>query len=92
MRNRKRQIGFSLVPALFLLVVLAALGFVLQYALGGSGGVALGTVAGAMIGVHLLIAVGEGLITGLIVGAVLRTRPDLIYGTPAPDSQAVGHG
>ena len=73
-------------------VLLAALGFVLQYALGGEGGAALGTVATAMIGVHLLIGIGEGLITGLVVAAVLRTRPDLVHGAPAPAAEAVGHG
>jgi cobalt/nickel transport system permease protein len=33
-----------------------------------------------MIGVHTLIGIGEGLITGITVGAVLNVRPDLVYG------------
>jgi cobalt/nickel transport system permease protein len=33
-----------------------------------------------MVGVHMLIGIGEALITGLTVGAVLATRPDLVYG------------
>ena len=37
-------------------------------------------VAIAMVGVHVLIGIGEATITGLTVGAVLSTRPDLVYG------------
>jgi cobalt/nickel transport system permease protein len=43
-----------------------------------SGTVPLGTVLGAMLGVHALIGVGEALITAAAIGAVLATRPDLI--------------
>jgi cobalt/nickel transport system permease protein len=32
------------------------------------------------VGVHVLIGVGEGVITALVVGAVLATRPDLVWG------------
>jgi cobalt/nickel transport system permease protein len=35
-----------------------------------------------MIGVHTLIGIGEGVITGLTVGAVLAVRPDLVRGAP----------
>jgi cobalt/nickel transport system permease protein len=46
-------------------------------------------VAGATIGVHALIGIGEAVITALTVGAVLSVRPDLVYGAkhiaaPAP--------
>jgi cobalt/nickel transport system permease protein len=61
-------------------VVLASLGFTLQYALGGTGNASVSTVAGAMVGVHLLIGIGEGVITALAVSAVLATRPDLVHG------------
>lgn len=63
-------------------VLLAALGFSLQYAIGGAGGASATTVTAAMLGVHALIAIGEGLITGLVVGAVAASRPDLIHGAP----------
>jgi cobalt/nickel transport system permease protein len=33
-----------------------------------------------MIGVHVLIGIGEGVITAMTVSAVLATRPDLVYG------------
>lgn len=64
--------GFVSVPA-------AALVFVGAYAVGGTGDVPLGTVLAAMVGVHLLIGVGEGLITAATVGAVLASRPDLVF-------------
>lgn len=64
-------------------VMLAALGFSAQYAIGGEGNADPATVAAAMIGVHTLIAIGEGVITALIVGAVLRTRRDLVHGAAA---------
>jgi cobalt/nickel transport system permease protein len=61
-------------------VVLAATAFVVEYALGGTGGVPLATVLAAMVGVHSLIGIGEGVITALTVGVVLGVRPDLVYG------------
>ena len=67
-------------------VVLASLAFVVEYAIGGAGGASVGTVLAAMVGVHTLIGVGEGVITALTVGVVLGVRPDLVYG--AADLQA----
>jgi cobalt/nickel transport system permease protein len=67
-------------------VVLAASAFVVEYAIGGTGGVPIGTVLAAMVGVHTLIGIGEGVITALTVGVVLGVRPDLVYG--AADLQA----
>jgi cobalt/nickel transport system permease protein len=58
--------------------VAAAGSFVVQYAIGGAG-VGLGSVTTAMLGVHVLIGIGEGLITALTVGAVARVRPDLVH-------------
>lgn len=62
-------------------VVAAAMSFVLQYRLGGTTdlGDNLGGLAGTMVGVHLLIGVGEGLITATTVGTVAKVRPDLVY-------------
>ncbi|HEV3015103.1 MAG TPA: energy-coupling factor ABC transporter permease [Actinomycetota bacterium] len=67
-------------------VVLAASAFVVEYAVGGAGGAPVGTVLAAMVGVHTLIGIGEGIITALTVGVVLGVRPDLVYG--ASDLQA----
>lgn len=59
--------------------VCAAMGFVLQYSLGGAATTSLGAVAAYMFGTHVLIGVGEGIITALTVMAVVRARPDLVY-------------
>ncbi|HWM19297.1 MAG TPA: energy-coupling factor ABC transporter permease [Ilumatobacteraceae bacterium] len=61
-------------------VPLAALGFTLQYAIGGNDATSVTTVAAAMVGVHLLIGIGEGIITAMTVSAVMAVRPDLVYG------------
>ena len=66
--------------AAFTSVVLASVAFTLEYAIGGSGAVPVAPVAGAMVGVHVLIGIGEAVITTLTVGAVLATRPDLVFG------------
>ena len=66
--------------AALLSVVLASAVFTLEYAIGGTGGASLGRVAGAMVGVHLLIGIGEALITALTVSTVLAVRPDLVHG------------
>ncbi|HEX7746197.1 MAG TPA: energy-coupling factor ABC transporter permease [Micromonosporaceae bacterium] len=62
-------------------VVVAAMGFVLQYWLGGTTdlGSNLGGLAATLAGVHLLIGVGEGLITATTVVTVAKVRPDLVY-------------
>jgi cobalt/nickel transport system permease protein len=39
----------------------------------------LGTVLGAMLGVHALIGIGEAAITVAAVGAIMVARPDVIY-------------
>jgi cobalt/nickel transport system permease protein len=76
--------------AAYLSVIFASLAFVLEYAMGGEGGAGVGTVAAAMGGVHALIGVGEGLITGLVVGAVLGIRPDLV--ATAPEVEVLARG
>jgi cobalt/nickel transport system permease protein len=60
-------------------VTAASLGFVLEYALGGTTEISIGTVAAAMGGVHVLIGIGEGLIAATTVVTVARVRPDLVY-------------
>jgi cobalt/nickel transport system permease protein len=81
--------------AAFASVVLAAVLFTVEYALGGNGAAPVGTVGAAMIGVHVLIGIGEAVITTLTVGAVLASRPDLVHGArhlprpaPAPPAAA----
>ena len=67
----------------FLSVPVAALVFVGLFAVGGVADVPVGTVAAAMGGVHVLIGLGEAVITVAVVGAVLAVRPDLVYGARA---------
>ncbi|BBX03294.1 cobalamin biosynthesis protein CbiM [Mycolicibacterium moriokaense] len=59
--------------------ICAAMGFVIEYAIGGASSTSLGAVAAYMFGTHALIGVGEGIITALTVVAVARARPDLVY-------------
>ncbi|MFB9313455.1 energy-coupling factor ABC transporter permease [Nocardioides plantarum] len=61
-------------------VPVAALLFVGLYAVGGTADIPIGNLAGAMIGVHVLIGIGEGVITFLAVGSIIAVRPDLVYG------------
>ncbi|MEV0485979.1 energy-coupling factor ABC transporter permease [Streptomyces sp. NPDC050508] len=76
----RRSITAASFTAALLSVPAAALVFTLLYALGGTTDVSLGKVATAMIGVHVLIGVGEAAITALTVGAVIAVRPDLVHG------------
>ncbi len=59
--------------------ICAAMGFVIEYALGGAASTSLGAVATYMFGTHVLIGAGEGVITALTVMAVVRARPDLVH-------------
>jgi len=73
----------SVLPATFVgalvSVPAAALVFVVLYAVGGAVPLPLGTLAATMLGWHTLIGLGEAVITVAVVGAVLATRPDLVY-------------
>ncbi|MFG3550350.1 energy-coupling factor ABC transporter permease [Streptomyces sp. NPDC047725] len=78
-RSRRSVTVASFVAAL-VSVPAAALAFTALYGIGGTTDVAIGKVATAMVGVHLLIGIGEAAITALTVGAVIAVRPDLVYG------------
>ncbi|GAA2437235.1 energy-coupling factor ABC transporter permease [Streptomyces glaucus] len=78
-RTRRSVTAASFVAAL-VSVPAAALAFTLLYWIGGTTDVPIGKVATAMIGVHVLIGVGEAAITALTVGAVIAVRPDLVHG------------
>jgi cobalt/nickel transport system permease protein len=68
-------------------VVLSATAFSLEWLFGASAPVPFDTVFASMVGVHLLIGIGEGVISASVVAAILATRPDLVRGardlTPA---------
>ena len=50
------------------------------FALGGIAPVATDKVLVAMVGWHVVIGVGEAVVTGLVVASVIATRPDLVHG------------
>jgi cobalamin biosynthesis protein CbiM len=74
----------SVVPASFVAALVsvpaAALSFVAFYALGGTTPLPLGSVTAAMVGVHVLIGIGEAVITALTLASVIAVRPDLVHG------------
>lgn len=57
----------------------AALVFVGLYAVGGATDLDLARLTQFMLGWHVVIGIGEAVITGLTVAAVVATRPDLVY-------------
>ena len=65
--------GFISVPA-------AVMGFLLQYAIGANSTFSLTAVFTGMMSTHVLIGIGEAVITAFSVTAVMATRPDLVYG------------
>lgn len=65
--------GFISVPA-------AVMGFVLQYAIGANSTFSVTAVFTGMMSTHVLIGVGEAVITAFSVTAVMASRPDLVYG------------
>lgn len=66
--------------------VLAAIGCAGQLAWSGTVGWAAAFTA--MAGVHLIIGIGEGLISALVLLAIERTRPDLIHDRATPSNSA----
>ncbi|MFE6937238.1 energy-coupling factor ABC transporter permease [Streptomyces sp. NPDC057699] len=78
-RTRRSTTAAAFVAAL-VSVPAAAVAFTLIYAIGGTTDVPIGKVLTAMVGVHVLIGIGEAAITALTVGAVIAVRPDLVHG------------
>jgi cobalamin biosynthesis protein CbiM len=85
-RGRPAVVIASAAGAL-LSVPAAAAVFTGFFALGGVADVPTGTVLAAMVPVHVLIGIGEALITAVVVGSVMAVRPDLVYVSrgPAPE-------
>ncbi|MER6034846.1 MULTISPECIES: energy-coupling factor ABC transporter permease [unclassified Streptomyces] len=78
--RKRRSVTVASFVAALVSVPAAAVAFTLMYAVGGTTDVSIGKVATAMIGVHVLIGLGEAVITALTVGAVVAVRPDLVHG------------
>ncbi|WP_020574016.1 energy-coupling factor ABC transporter permease [Actinopolymorpha alba] len=74
----------SAVPAAFAAALLSvpasALSFVALYVVGGTADIPLAPLTVAMLGWHVLIGLGEAVITALTVGSVIAVRPDLVHG------------
>jgi len=75
----RKKAGFitSVGLASWLSVVVASFACAIELAISGTS--ALRIVIPAMVGIHMLIGIGEAIITCLVINFVLRVRPDLIY-------------
>ncbi len=78
--KNKSSISIAAAAGGLISVPIAAVGFVIQYALGATATFSVSTVLGAMVGTHILIGIGEAIITALTVGAVMASRSDLVFG------------
>lgn len=78
--KKKASIAVAAAIAGFISVPAAAAGFVLEYAVGATATYETSAVLVGMIGTHLLIGIGEAIITFLTVSAVLASRSDLVFG------------
>lgn len=78
--KRLPSVPFAAAFGALLSVPAAALVFTLLFAVGGVADVDLGTVLTAMLSWHAVIGIGEAVVTGLVVSAVVASRPDLVYG------------
>lgn len=76
----RRSVTVAAFTGALVSVPAAAVAFTALYALGGTTDVPVTKVFAAMVGVHVLIGIGEALITAATVGAVLAVRPDLVHG------------
>ncbi|MFJ7592035.1 energy-coupling factor ABC transporter permease [Streptomyces sp. NPDC097617] len=76
----RRSVTVAAFVGALLSVPAAAVAFTAVYAVGGTTDVPLGKVLTAMVGVHVLIGIGEAAITAATVGAVIAVRPDLVHG------------
>lgn len=61
-------------------VVFAAAAFSIEWLFGATAPVPFDTVFAAMVGVHAVIGIGEGVISALAIASVLAARPDLVAG------------
>jgi cobalamin biosynthesis protein CbiM len=78
--KNKSSIAVAAAAAGFISVPIAAVGFVFQYSLGATATFSVSAVLGAMVGTHILIGIGEAIITALTVSAVMASRSDLVFG------------
>jgi cobalt/nickel transport system permease protein len=77
--NSTRAVVVGAFLAALISVPVASVAFVGLYEVGGTANIPLGSLIAAMVGWHVLIGLGEAVITGLTVSSVLAVRPDLVY-------------
>jgi cobalt/nickel transport system permease protein len=77
-KNKTSIVTVSVLAGI-LSVVFSSIAFTIQYAIGGTISIPVGTVLIAMVSTHLIIGLGEGIITALIITLLMRVRPDLVY-------------
>lgn len=78
--NRWRGMSVASAGAAWISVVVAAIVCAFQLALSGT--MPLGVSFTAMTGWHVLIGIGEALITLVVVSYIWRSRPDLLFDPP----------
>ena len=78
--SRPASVPAAAAVAALLSVPVAAAAFAGLFLVGGTAPVPAGTLFGAMITWHVLIGIGEAVITYLVVSAVMSVRPDLVHG------------
>ena len=79
--RRMTSVPVAAAVGAFISVVASAGVFAALFLVGGAAPIAAGTLFGAMLSWHALIAVGEAIITFLVVSAVVSVRPDLVHGS-----------
>jgi cobalamin biosynthesis protein CbiM len=77
---KKPSVAMAAAIGALISVPAAAVGFVLQYAVGATATYETSAVLTAMVGTHILIGIGEAIITFLTISAVLASRSDLVFG------------
>lgn len=78
--QRRTMVPVASAIGAFVSVPAAALTFAALFTVGGAVPVEPATVFLAMGSVHLLIGLGEAVITWMVVSAVVGVRPDLVHG------------
>jgi len=73
-----------------LATVAAAATTAAELVIGGTDVIPPGTVAGVVGGAHVVVALGEGVLTAAIVGVIARLRPDLLPGARLARAASVG--
>jgi cobalt/nickel transport system permease protein len=78
--NRLSSVAPAAALGALVSVPVAATVFTLLFAMGGAEPIDTGKMLTVMVGWHVLIGIGEAVVTGLVVAAVLAARPDLVHG------------